>query len=61
MSRTVTYEYVPGTPLTEDQHREIEEASKRPIVYDDDCPALSPKLRKALQEAVKERNRSKAL
>ena len=61
MSKMVTYNHVPGTPLTDAQLKEIEDASKMPIVYDEDCPELSPKMRQALKDAVKERNRKKAM
>ena len=39
---TVTYERKQGTPLTPEQIAEIEEAAKYPIVFDDDCPEMTP-------------------
>lgn len=37
----VTFRRVPGEPLTEEQLREIDEGSKAPITYDEDCPKLT--------------------
>ena len=37
----VRYTLKPGTPLTEEQLKELEEAEKAPIVYDEDCPPLT--------------------
>ena len=38
----VTYNRVPGTPLTPEQIAEIEEAQKHPPVFDEDCPPSTP-------------------
>ena len=38
----VTYKRKRGTPLTPEQIEEIKEAAKYPIVYDEDCPELTP-------------------
>ena len=46
-------------PLTEEELLELERAEKMPIVYDEDCPELTPKLEAAMRKAVKERNRRK--
>ena len=40
MIKTFTIET--GQKLTEEQLAEINEAKKYPIVFDDDCPELSP-------------------
>lgn len=40
----VTYTYDPGTPLTPEQLKRIQSASKRPIVFDEDCPELTPEM-----------------
>jgi hypothetical protein len=37
--------------------KEIEEAKKRPITYDEDCPELSPAQLKQLKCMVRMRNR----
>ena len=56
----VTYRIPKNTPLTEEQIQELEEAAKRPIVYDDDSPELTPALEKALRCAAVQRNRMKS-
>ena len=44
--------------LSDEQVKEqIAEAKKRPIVFDDDCPELSPAMEKAFRSAAKIRNR----
>lgn len=48
-----------GQKPTEEQIREVEEAKKQPIVFDDDCPELSPAMVKAFKSAVVSRNRRK--
>ncbi|MCM1217441.1 MAG: hypothetical protein NC548_23355 [Lachnospiraceae bacterium] len=44
---------------TEEQLREIKEAQKNPIVFDEDCEELSPAMMKAFKSAVVQRNRRK--
>lgn len=39
---TVRYELKNGAQPTEEQIKQIEEAAKRPIVYDEDAPKLTP-------------------
>lgn len=48
-----------GQKVTEEQLGEVEEAKKHPIVYDEDCPELSPMMMKAFKSAVVQRNRKK--
>ena len=48
-----------GHGLTEEQLREIEEAKKHPITFDEDCQELSPAMMKAFRSAVVQRNRKK--
>ena len=43
----------------EEQLKEIEEAQKSPIVFDEDCEELSPAMMKAFKSAVVQRNRKK--
>lgn len=57
MLKTLTIE--PGQRLTEEQMKEIEEAKKHPIVFDEDCQELSPAMVKAFKSAVIQRNRRK--
>lgn len=47
-----------ATPSKE-QIEEIERAKKRPIVYDDDCPEMTPELEKAFLVSAAQRNRLK--
>lgn len=54
-----TYITNPGDPLTEEMLKEVEEAKKSPIVFDEDCEELSPAMRKAFRSAVVQRNRRK--
>lgn len=48
-----------GQKPTEEQLKEVEEAKKHPIVFDDDCRELSPAMMKAFKSAVVLRNRRK--
>lgn len=48
-----------GQKPTEEQLREVEEARKSPIVFDEDCEELSPAMMKAFRSAVVQRNRNK--
>lgn len=57
MIKTLTIEK--GQKLTEEQLKEIEEAKKSPIVFDEDCEELSPAMMKAFKSAVVQRNRKK--
>ena len=54
-----TFTIQSGDKPTEEMYRELERAQKEPIVYDDDCPKLSPALIKAFESAVVQRNRRK--
>lgn len=44
---------------TDEQLREVIDARKQPIVFDDDSPELSPAMYKAFKSAVIQRNRKK--
>ncbi len=57
MIKTLTIE--PGQKLTNEQLKEIEEAKKHPIVFDEDCEELSPAMMKAFKSATIQRNRRK--
>lgn len=50
MIKTFTIET--GQKLTEEQLAEINEAKRYPIVFDDDCPELSPAMMKAFKCAA---------
>ena len=54
-----TYTLVKGQGPTEEQLKEVEEATKHPIVFDEDCEELSPAMMKAMRCAVAQRNRRK--
>ena len=49
----------PGQRLTEEQLKEVEEAMRSPIVFDEDREELSPAMMKAFKSAVIQRNRRK--
>ena len=57
MTRTFIIES--GQKPTENQLREIEEAQKSPIIFDEDCKELSPAMMKAFKSAVVQQNRKK--
>lgn len=42
---------------TEEQLQEVVEAKKKPIVFDEDSPELSPAMYKAFKSSVMQRNR----
>lgn len=46
-----------GQPPTDEQLKEVEEAKKHPIVFDEDCEELSPAMIKAFRCATVQRNR----
>ena len=54
MIRTVTLDR--KQKPTEDQIKQIEEATKREIVFDEDSPELTPAMEKAFRLAAKNRN-----
>lgn len=56
---TKTFIIENGQGPTEEQFREIEEAKKHPIMFDEDCEELSPAMMKAFKSAVVQRNRKK--
>ena len=47
--------------MTEEQIKEIREAEKMPIIYDEDSPEMTPAMEKAFRLAAKNRNRYKAI
>lgn len=48
-----------GQKPTNEQLQEVMEAKKRPIVFDEDSPELSPAMYKAFKSSVIQRNRKK--
>ena len=48
-----------GQKPTDEQLQEVMEAKKRPIVFDEDSPELSPAMYKAFRSSVIQRNRNK--
>lgn len=48
-----------GQNPTKEQLKEVEEAQKSPIVFDEDCEELSPAMMNAFKNAVVQRNRKK--
>ena len=57
MTKTLTIKK--GQSPSEEQFKEVEEARKHPIVFDEDCQELSPAMMKAFKSAVVQRNRKK--
>ena len=57
MTKTLIIES--GQKPTEEQLKEVEEAKKSPINFDEDCGELSPAMMKAFKSAVVQRNRRK--
>lgn len=51
----------PEMRLTEEQIHMLEEAEKHPIVYEDDCPEVTPAMAEAFRRAAKMRNLRKAV
>ena len=54
MIRTVTLNR--NQKPTKEQIRQIEEAAKKEIVFDEDSPELTPEMEKAFRLAAKKRN-----
>lgn len=54
MIRTVTLDKIQKP--TEEQIKQIREAAKKEIVFDEDSPELTPAMEKAFRLAVKNRN-----
>lgn len=54
MTKTLIIES--GQKPTEEQLKEVEEAKKSPIVFDEDCRELSPAMIKSFKSAVVQRN-----
>lgn len=52
-----TFTIEPGQRLTEEQLKEVEEAMRSPIVFDEDREELSPAMMKAFKSAVIQRDR----
>lgn len=50
-----------GQKPTKEQLKEVEEAKKSPINFDEDCEELSPAMMKVFKSAVAQRNRRKKL
>ncbi len=57
---TKYYTTKPGQKPTEEQKKESEAAMRVPIVYDEECPELSPAMLKAFKCVVEKRNRRNA-
>ena len=49
----------PGQHPTAEQMKEVEEAKKHPITFDEDCEELSPAMMKAFRTVAVQRNRRK--
>ena len=51
----VSYKVKQGAAITEEEKRELEEAKKRPVLFDEDSPGLDPKMEQAFIEARKKK------
>ena len=51
----------PGMRLTPEQVAMLEEAEQYPIVYEDDCPEMTPKMAAAFKRAAEMRDKRKAV
>ncbi len=56
---TVTYTIKKGQKPTAEQLKEIEEAKKKPIEYDEDCEKLSPEMIKAFECVARQRRNNR--
>lgn len=54
MEKIVRTVIIPGQKPTEEQIKEIEEAAKRPVIPDEDCPELTPEQYAEMAEAARE-------
>ena len=57
MTKTLIIES--GEKPTEEQLKEVEEAKRSPVNFDEDCEELPPAMMKAFKSAVIQRNRKK--
>ena len=55
----MTYTIKKGQKLTVEQEKEIDEAKRSPVVFDEDCMEMSDAMIKAMKSAVVQRNRRK--
>lgn len=56
---TKTFIIENGQMHTEELLKEVAEAKKHPIIFDEDCQELSPAMMKTFKSAVVQRNRRK--
>lgn len=56
---TKTFIINKGQQPTDEQLQEVMDAKKKPIIFDDDSPELSPAMYKAFKSSVIQRNRKK--
>lgn len=54
-----TYVISKGQKPTKEQLREIAEAKRHPVMFDEDCPELSPAMYKEFRCSLNQRNRKK--
>ncbi len=54
-----TYRIEPGQKPTPEQLKEVEEAKKMPITFDEDCEELSPAMIKAFKSVIAQNKRRK--
>ena len=52
----VLFTLTPDMRPTDEQIRELEEAKKYPIVFEDDCPETTPEMAEKFRKAARERD-----
>ena len=60
-SKMVIRTLAPDMKLTTEQLAMLEEAEKYPIVYEEDCPEMTPQMAEAFREAARARDKRKVV
>ena len=58
-SRMVIRTLTPGMKLTQTQKATLEDAARQPVVYENDCPELTPEMAVAFRKAAAVRDAKK--
>ena len=58
-TKEMTESLIKELAFSEEELRELKAAKEKPIVFDEDCPELSPALMEVFKSAVVRRNRHK--
>lgn len=60
-SKMVMKTLTPDMNLTAEQLAMLEEAEQYPIVYEEDCPELTPRMEEAFRRAARDRDKRKVV